>query len=1068
MGRGRIGIKTIKDDKGRSFTFLKRKCDLFTKAHELSMLCSVDVAVIIFDGNKKLYEYSSANMRDLITRYTYHSGPNEHKGPGDFNGSDNDEDKDMEGTPPHSHEGSAEPQMIPPHIQSRPAFPHLQHHTPSASPPINGRPFVRRGHTPQTRSGHRIPLRNHRSHANRSQHLDSFHTDAQSKEEGSDRAQSADVGAVSRLKASNSPLVPQRSNTGARVPEARGSISAVPEGGFTPPSCSNSLNVDSASRPRLRVRISDEASDAGSDAGETATIVSAGATGPPNPFARPPPQTHGTTGAVSCSGGELDQLSPKGIPTIAGAMESFAEQSETSSGELGEIKDPIDKPHTLGKPQNFVNTTDKLGHDTSFESLAPLVKEKLYSTSKCSMDHAVDVLQAANAHNLSAEYSPHATQTTVCSNSIEFIIETHLTLLNHIKRNFSNERFEVSTLVTITGSAFYAYATTCLNYLKSTWPDTGEILLPILQEATQEVLHRPDSTAKISKEHDQLWALSIELRGDGSLKLRAKGSKTFTVDITQQLCWLTATFSTPPPNEENICYCTPKIELIGDSSPAQPIFKLGACFTELHASERNSCWLPLFSNAVIAHGFPIPERADGMGLEMSVELMAGIIGARHAATFDGGVVIKGFSSMFVPVMRTRDGIQWHYVANNDPDMQLSYEEGVNKCPNRLLDLDFASLTAARCFIGWNSGSLVEVRVGDETNNFDDIKFSNAAEVKAALQIPGGSLGFQQFGLAQIDVTFGKRDGKCHFQRSSSYRRIVNAAEKMLVALFDTGKRRSYLVPASGLLLHILRHRLSSGLGGIPASKVEILSASSFTEQLLINAKVRLTSEGDEILFVDDVVSEIWSVLELLQAQSISAEKNSKVEIHATWQERLLGYEYMAVVKDWSPMPLKELEIHKTCGGWPRLIRDVNALVLLANGFGDWIQPIGDQTGLWWKTFPRGKDYMAVPANILFDLYALAGYNNSNKRLTATNLILHGPGTSLFQPCHTHKGQQCSCNRLHQVVSISSFGHICVPELLERNGAVIIGKSSCLLNRLSYRRPHVRSIVTEGIVRPVGS
>ena len=55
----------------RSSTFLKRKGGLFKKAHELSVLCSVDVAVFIFGNNKKLYEYSSGDMRELITKYTY-------------------------------------------------------------------------------------------------------------------------------------------------------------------------------------------------------------------------------------------------------------------------------------------------------------------------------------------------------------------------------------------------------------------------------------------------------------------------------------------------------------------------------------------------------------------------------------------------------------------------------------------------------------------------------------------------------------------------------------------------------------------------------------------------------------------------------------------------------------------------------------------------------------------------------------------------------------------------------------------------------------------------------------
>ena len=52
-------------------TFLKRKGGLFKKAHELSVLCSVDVAVIIFGNNKKLYEYSSGDIGEILTRYQY-------------------------------------------------------------------------------------------------------------------------------------------------------------------------------------------------------------------------------------------------------------------------------------------------------------------------------------------------------------------------------------------------------------------------------------------------------------------------------------------------------------------------------------------------------------------------------------------------------------------------------------------------------------------------------------------------------------------------------------------------------------------------------------------------------------------------------------------------------------------------------------------------------------------------------------------------------------------------------------------------------------------------------------
>jgi hypothetical protein len=37
----------------------------------LSVLCSVDVAVIIFGHNKKLYEYSSGDIQETIARFQY-------------------------------------------------------------------------------------------------------------------------------------------------------------------------------------------------------------------------------------------------------------------------------------------------------------------------------------------------------------------------------------------------------------------------------------------------------------------------------------------------------------------------------------------------------------------------------------------------------------------------------------------------------------------------------------------------------------------------------------------------------------------------------------------------------------------------------------------------------------------------------------------------------------------------------------------------------------------------------------------------------------------------------------
>lgn len=159
-----------------------------------------------------------------------------------------------------------------------------------------------------------------------SQHLASFVSEPKGiKEEPSlngNRSQSVDVGAVSRNTNGSSPPLPQRAGT-ASIPKGRNSVPSIPETSFTPPSRSNSLRDPGVPRPKLRVTIPDEPSEAGSTPAESTTsprnnpdtaaqstrrngseaqaagvvlpppspsasaLLSAGATGPPNPFARP-------------------------------------------------------------------------------------------------------------------------------------------------------------------------------------------------------------------------------------------------------------------------------------------------------------------------------------------------------------------------------------------------------------------------------------------------------------------------------------------------------------------------------------------------------------------------------------------------------------------------------------------------------------------------------------------------------------------------------------------------------------------------------------------------------------
>merc|ERR1712227_277181 len=68
MGRRKIDIAYINDDRVRKVTFCKRKGGLFKKAEDLSKLCGVEIAVVIVADNKTS-EFASTDIERIMTRY---------------------------------------------------------------------------------------------------------------------------------------------------------------------------------------------------------------------------------------------------------------------------------------------------------------------------------------------------------------------------------------------------------------------------------------------------------------------------------------------------------------------------------------------------------------------------------------------------------------------------------------------------------------------------------------------------------------------------------------------------------------------------------------------------------------------------------------------------------------------------------------------------------------------------------------------------------------------------------------------------------------------------------------
>ncbi|KAK0741807.1 hypothetical protein B0T21DRAFT_120082 [Apiosordaria backusii] len=625
--------------------------------------------------------------------------------------------------------------------------------------------------------------------------------------------------------------------------------------------------------------------------------------------------------------------------------------------------------------------------------------------------------------------------------------------LEFLRSQFSNPMPRIGSLVTVTGSALYAYATSCDKYMEKTWPYTGNDFLFALQRFLEEEKSSVDKLyfAKSERSPSEVKRcdsprVKFQFSSSNTLTVTVNGTKETVVDVAQQLSWLSAALSTSPTGHNEPTYCkTDQLISSENQKDDQPCFKISRSFEKIPATDKKICWLPLFSNATVAWGFPTPERLGEVGLEIPVPLMANLTGARHAVEYQGGIVLKGLSTMLIPTKCTTNwstsSVQWHLVFNKDNTRRLSYKDGIAQCQRRALldDVNLSSLETMRAFIGWCSS--VDVILGRSDADYDNIKYSGAQEVGQQFKLRGGSLGFQQFALAQVDFALGAKDGRCHFQREGPYDQLIGIAEKTYILLFDSGERRAWLVPASGVLMHVAQHRnwLNPYISG--GQKVTFKDAPSFKEQLLSNYGSNL-SDHEQYHF-KDMITGIWSILEFLLDQTVSSDTTSGPSIKSPFEYTLEGYEFRAVAEQRSPFRRKKCKVNMSAGRWPSLIRDIDALVLFGNGFGDLIKPSSNDAGLcsMWKTVPKNKDYLATTVKIVQDLYNVAGCEGSREYLTSrSHLRWHqNEGALLFEGCQNPDAHSCLCNRVQHIVSRSFRGKTVAPGHLEDKGAVIFGK-----------------------------
>lgn len=223
----------------------------------------------------------------------------------------------------------------------------------------------------------------------------------------------------------------------------------------------------------------------------------------------------------------------------------------------------------------------------------------------------------------------------------------------------------------------------------------------------------------------------IAWRTLSAIYIEVSGSRSSIIEIGEQLAWLGGALRTSP--FTGLASCIPYVDTCPldqdeydelffqnrqDSNHVLKIdfiFDKGSTDPENHIDGR--CWHNLFRNPTVVQGFPILRRESiCYGLEIPLNMMAGLVGTARAHVFNNITILKGFSSMLVPSRQFKGVIVWHLLFSVDGS-RISYLE-YEFSP--LQETSFQHLQISRHIVGWCSQTKNHAgRFNSKTKNYED-------------------------------------------------------------------------------------------------------------------------------------------------------------------------------------------------------------------------------------------------------------------------------------------------------------------------------------------------------------
>ena len=540
-----------------------------------------------------------------------------------------------------------------------------------------------------------------------------------------------------------------------------------------------------------------------------------------------------------------------------------------------------------------------------------------------------------------------------------------------------------------------------------------------------------------------------------SARVNVKGSRGLIISVAQQLAWLTAVFRKPHYGQTSHSEIVFN-ELNKDAESASKEFEIRPLgLRKVHRSSK-TCWLDLFSNCVIAMGFPIPERSNGeKGIELPYGIMTSQAGILFSKTYNGGLFLRGLSTLIYPTAswENNQSVQWHiFDSGNSRERLPPGTIPLLTSPDEVRRSNWVRCThlerlawAPRTFLGYCKD--INIHLATEDSEISRVTYSQAENEshRPALLLDSLAGGTSGMGMvsAQTSMRFVRPKGLVKCSMHDTLPGLLDSAQLRPVLVYDDHPeaQKGWLVPTLSVILHMAqvwaqgKHLLNKMPYVNPCWNAEEVAMRLIQEKGGLPLRRKPEEEYE---YLRDVVQKLLISLEELIVEEAIAERDPDPTV--TFESsKVYGWDLVDIARFSVTCRRKQLRVHES---WTVLSNEV--LTLFCQGLGEVIRPASPSNICsTWNPIPSKRHYLTATVPCLRQLSHQYGRSSTGQCLRLTkDGYWHWPSNGLFDDCDCNANPMSTSNKNKCIkvpqqisrtdVDIKNYQH------LPTQGAVVFG------------------------------